>query len=141
MDNFETRFKSFDKQMAYRMQMSQGYLDRVVEKNGNKDESDSKINDFIMRSKELSLIKEVRLSNIKKKVDKELANNCTYVPIVNTRKLDDKSRTTKEFFKDQINYRDDINKRNELIRAKMEEDKLKELKPKPKMNNVRRNKE
>ena len=90
---------------------------------------------------ELSLIKEVRLSNIKKKVDKELANNCTYVPIVNTRKLDDKSRTTKEFFKDQINYRDDINKRNELIRAKMEEDKLKELKPKPKMNNVRRNKE
>jgi len=127
--------------MAYRMQMSQGYLDRVVEKNGNKDESDSKINDFIMRSKELSLIKEVRLSNIKKKVDKELANNCTYVPIVNTRKLDDKSRTTKEFFKDQINYRDDINKRNELIRAKMEEDKLKELKPKPKMNNVRRNKE
>ena len=137
MGNYETRFKSFDKNMAYKMLIDDNFLNKFADKTDRED-FELKLNDFLTRAKEMEFIKKSRLKYKKDLLDKERNENCTYIPITNKPKKGKPNiqRTNKEFFLAQTTFREEANKKIEERRLQKLVDEVKEVKPKPKMNKV-----
>jgi len=87
------------------------------------------------RNKEQEKRKKSRLENKKEQRAQEISMRNPGLPCTNVKKTD-RLRTTKEFYKDQTKYINNVAEKTEKNRQKVIDEEVKEVMEKPKINKV-----
>ena len=87
------------------------------------------------RNKLMEDKRNTRLTYKKEERDKDITLKNPGLPCTNVRKTE-KTRSTKEFYKTQLNYKDNVGRKTEVNRKRLDTDNLKEVTDRPTINKV-----